>query len=91
MNEIPIKNIYYMVLYAWDKIDNKDLLNDKSLEKLQSSNEVIIELFLNEVIDYLSKVYMVSIMKIHIIQSILKGKYKYRFNKISETKFNLSI
>src|SRR5690554_4016136 len=49
MNEIPIKNIYYMVLYAWDKIDNKDLLNDKSIEKLQSSNEVIIELFLNEV------------------------------------------
>jgi len=49
MSEIPIRNIYYMVLYAWDKIENKDLLNDKSLEKLQNSNEVIIELFLNEV------------------------------------------
>lgn len=49
MREIPIKNIYYMVLYAWDKIDNKDLLSDKSLERLQNSSEVIIELFLNEV------------------------------------------
>jgi 5-methylcytosine-specific restriction enzyme subunit McrC len=49
MREIPIKNIYYMALYAWDKIDNKDILNDKSLEKLENSNEVIIELFLNEV------------------------------------------
>lgn len=49
MREIPIKNIYYMVLYAWDKVDNKDLLDDKKLERLQNSNEVIIELFLNEV------------------------------------------
>lgn len=49
MNNIQIKNIYYIVLYAWDNVKNKGLLSDKKLERIDNPNEVIIELFLNGV------------------------------------------
>ncbi|MFW5891727.1 MAG: 5-methylcytosine restriction system specificity protein McrC, partial [bacterium] len=46
--EIPIKNIYYMILYAYNKVKNKDLLSNKDLEKDSTLSDVIMDIFLNE-------------------------------------------
>lgn len=47
-NSIPIRNIYYLVLYAFDAVKNKDFIAQKDLEK-ESFEEVLIDLFLFEV------------------------------------------
>ena len=49
MNSIPIENIYYMILYAWNKVNNKDLITNKGMENIDSINNLIVELFLIEV------------------------------------------
>ncbi len=35
MNTIPIENIYYLLCYAWNKLEEKDIV---SLEKIESNN-----------------------------------------------------
>lgn len=55
MNEIPIRNIYYMVLYAWDKVKDISQIAEKNIEGLRGLNDVIIELFLNEVSQILKR------------------------------------
>lgn len=47
-NSIPIKNIYYLILYAFDAVKNKEFIAQKDLEK-ESFEEVLIDLFLFEV------------------------------------------
>ena len=50
MNEIiPIKNIYYMILYAFNKVKNKTLSSTLSSEADISASELLVELFLAEV------------------------------------------
>ncbi|PTJ79309.1 restriction endonuclease, partial [Staphylococcus kloosii] len=49
MKNIPIKNIYYIVLYAWDKIQNKKTFDDKGKENINSISEVLLDIFLSEV------------------------------------------
>lgn len=49
MNKIPIENIYYMVLYAWNKINNKEFISNKGLENINNINDIVVELFLIEV------------------------------------------
>lgn len=46
---IPIKNIYYLILYAFDKVKNKDIIKDKDFENTSTVSDVIITLFLEEV------------------------------------------
>lgn len=49
MSQIPIKNIYYMVLYAWSKLKDISNIEDKNIEEMENINDVIIELFIKEV------------------------------------------
>lgn len=49
MSGIPIRNIYYMILYAFDKVKHLDQIEDKSFENVSIASEVMVELFLNEV------------------------------------------
>lgn len=49
MSKIPIKNIYYMVLYAWDKINNKNFIANRGIEDINDINDVVIDLFLLEI------------------------------------------
>lgn len=49
MDNIPIENIYYMVLYAWNKINNKEFIGKSGMENIKNINDVVIELFLKEV------------------------------------------
>lgn len=49
MTVIPIKNIYYMILYAFDKVKNKSIISNKSFDKMETASDVIISLFLDEV------------------------------------------
>lgn len=49
MNSIPIKNIYYLILYAFGAVKNKENLNTKGLETSSSFNDVLIKIFLHEV------------------------------------------
>lgn len=49
MSNIAIKNIYYIVLYAWDKVKDISNKDEKNIEELENINDVIIELFLIEV------------------------------------------
>jgi 5-methylcytosine-specific restriction enzyme subunit McrC len=50
MNEIPIKNLYYIVLYAFDEVKQKDFLSDKAIEKTHLLSELFIELFIKQVV-----------------------------------------
>lgn len=49
MNRIPIQNIYYIALYAWDKIKNKDFITNIGMENINNINDVVVDLFLFEV------------------------------------------
>lgn len=46
---IPIKNLYYMILYAFNKVKSKSIKDDKSFEDDLTASDVIIDLFLEEV------------------------------------------
>lgn len=74
MNEIPIKNIYYMVLYAWDKVKNVSNVVEKQIEGLRDFNDVIIELFLNEVSQILKKGIGREYVNIDDQAKFIKGK-----------------
>src|SRR5690625_2464367 len=49
MREIPIENIYYIVLYAWDKIKNKNRYVSRGQEHIENLNDVLLDIFLKEV------------------------------------------
>ena len=49
MDKIPIQNIYYIVLYAFDAIKSKNIISKKDLEKTESFVDVIVKLFVYEV------------------------------------------
>jgi len=49
MREIPIENIYYIVLYAWDKIKNKNRYISQGTEHIGNLNDVLLDIFLKEV------------------------------------------
>ena len=46
---IPIRNIYYIVLYAFDQVKNKLNKSDKDLDEINNFNDVITMLFVEEV------------------------------------------
>jgi len=81
MRDIPIKNIYYLVLYAWNQVKNKNDFADKGTETIGSINDVLIDIFLIEVEkltkkgirkEYISDVYRSRFIKgkIHISETI---------------------
>lgn len=49
MRKVPIKNIYYIILYAWDRVKDKSVILPKGIEEIDSMNDVLLDLFLNEV------------------------------------------
>lgn len=49
MNNIPIKNIYYLILYAFGAVKNKEVIKTKGLETSTSFNDALIKIFVNEV------------------------------------------
>lgn len=50
MNDIPIKNIYYIILYAWNKVKSHKLyLEEIGLEDVKDINNIMMKLFLEEV------------------------------------------
>lgn len=74
MNSIPIENIYYMILYAWNKVNNKGIITDRGMENINSVSDVIVELFLKEVTKICKKgLYGEYIDNDHVTEYI-KGK-----------------
>lgn len=47
INSIPIKNIYHMLLYAWDKVWDAGLLDVAELEKCTSVKHLLTRILLN--------------------------------------------
>jgi len=45
MNTIPIKNVYYMLLYAFDKFKNKDIVSEKDIDAMNNHSDVLVHLF----------------------------------------------
>ena len=74
MSQIPVRNIYYMVLYAWNKVKDISNLEDKNIEELKDFNDVIIELFLNEVSAILKRGIARDYVNIEDQIKIVKGK-----------------
>lgn len=74
MNDIPIKNIYYMILYAWNKVKNISNISEKNLEGLKNTNDVIIELFLSEVSEITKKGIRRDYISIIDQSTYIKGK-----------------
>ena len=74
MNDIPIKNIYYMILYAWNKVKDISNISEKNLEGLNDTNDVIIELFLSEVSKITKRGISRDYIKIMEKSSYIKGK-----------------
>lgn len=74
MNEIPVKNIYYMVLYAWNKLKDISNIKDKNIEELRNFNDVIIELFIGEVSEILRRGIARDYVNIEHKSKFIKGK-----------------
>lgn len=74
MNKIPIKNIYYMVLYAWNKIKNISNITEKGIEGLRDFNDVIVELFLSEISLIIKKGIGREYINIEAQAKFIKGK-----------------
>lgn len=74
MNEIPIKNIYYMVLYAWGKVKNISNITEKNTEGLRGFNDVITEFFLSEVSLIIKKGIGREYVNIDAQAKFIKGK-----------------
>lgn len=74
MNKIPIRNIYYMVLYAWNKVKDMSNIEDKQIEELESFNDVIIELFIQEVSTILKRGIARDYVNIEEPIKIVKGR-----------------
>ncbi len=74
MNEIPIKNIYYMVLYAWNRVKDLSGISEKNIEGLRDFNDVITELFLSEVMQLLRKGISREYINIVDRSEFIKGK-----------------
>jgi len=49
MRNIPIKNIYYIVLYAWNQVKHKSTFSDRGIEEIDSINDVLLDIFLSEI------------------------------------------
>ncbi len=71
---IPIKNIYYMLLYAFDQISNKSVISDKDLEKLHTINDVVSFIFLSEVSRIVKKGLIKQYIDVEENSYIIKGK-----------------
>jgi 5-methylcytosine-specific restriction enzyme subunit McrC len=76
MKNIPIKNIYYIVLYAWDKIQNKKTFDDKGKENINSISEVLLDIFLSEVERLIKKGILKEYIANKQISQFIKGKIK---------------
>src|SRR5699024_10123359 len=74
MTDIPIRNIYYMVLYAWDKVENLSNKAEKEIEELESLNDVIIDLFLIEVSQIVRKGISKDYINVIDQSKFIKGK-----------------
>lgn len=74
MNEIPIRNIYYMVLYAWGRVKDISKIAEKNIEGSRDFNDVIIELFLHEVSQILKRGIGREYVNIDDRAKFIKGK-----------------
>ena len=98
MSVIPVKNIYYMILYAFDKVKNKSLISSKDFEKFETASDVIISLFLDEVSKIVKKGIYKSYTGIVEESIFIKGKVKIKESLrrvgakkvISHDEFNIS-
>ena len=41
MSKIPIENIYYMALYAWNKVNNKGFIVNRGMENIDNINDIV--------------------------------------------------
>ena len=49
MNKVPVRNIYYLILYAFGAIKDRTTLSSKDLEENDSFQDVLVKLFIHEV------------------------------------------
>lgn len=85
MNEIPIRNIYYMVLYAFDNVKNKSVIDGKSYEKDYTSSHVIIDLFLNEVSKIIKNGIYRNYISVEEESIFIKGKLDVKRNAVKKS------
>lgn len=71
---IPIKNIYYLILYAFDKVKNKDVISNKDFEDVKDFEEIIIELFIEEANKIVKKGLFRNYNEISEDLNLIKGK-----------------
>ena len=73
---IPIKNVYYLVLYAFDQVKNKSDIVDKDFESIKDFDEVIVDLFIKEVNKIIKKGVYRDYNTSNDELSLIKGKIK---------------
>lgn len=78
MNNIPIKNIYYIVLYAFDGIKNKKTFSPKNLEKEDSFSDLIIKIFNHEVEKLIKYGLYQNYNEIEEETAFIKGKINFK-------------
>lgn len=86
---IPIKNIYYMVLYAFEHIKNKSEIKDKDLENLKTVNDVVATIFLSEVTKIVKKGIIKKYNSIEEETNMIKGRINVKESmKLFNAKLN---
>lgn len=78
MSKIPIENIYYIALYAWNKIHNKDFISNMGMENINTVNDVVVELFLSELAKICKKGLYGEYVDDDFETEYLKGKINIR-------------
>jgi len=74
MNTIPIRNVYYMLLYAFDKFKNKDIVSEKDIDAMNNHSDVLVHLFVNEVSKITQKGIFKQYKEVSDESTFVKGK-----------------
>ncbi len=77
-NIIPVGNIYYMVLYAWDRVKDISNIANKDLEEIKDINHVLIDLFLNDVQELLRSGIYKDYTNVTEESKFIKGKIQIK-------------
>lgn len=83
MNNIPIRNIYYLILYAFGAVKNKDTIKTNGLENSTSFNDVLIKIFINEVEKIIQKGIYHDYYLVDDESTFIKGKIIIKDSLIS--------
>lgn len=86
MNKIPMENYYYLILYTFDLIKDKNLLSQITLEKESSFSDVLIALFIKELEKIIKKGIYQNYNLIEEEINLIKGKVNLKKYFTTPTK-----